>query len=90
MFEEFITVFSYSKRTQLALALGVGFFCAILMLGHYFTNQVVLSGTLAPLNETIKELLMDKYDKVAWGALVVFIVQAFKCYRKDKTRLFRT
>lgn len=90
MFEEFIVVLEHSKKTQLALILGAVFFFGILLVGNYLTSQLVLEGFLAPLTETIRDSLMNRYDKAAWAALAAFGIQAFKCYRKDKKRLFGT
>lgn len=90
MFEEFIVVFAYSKKTQIAVMFGIVFFFGILLIGNYLTNDLVLDGSFAPFGEAIRERLMNRYDKAAWGAFVGFGALAFKCYRKDRKRLLGT
>ena len=85
--EEFLVVFAYSTRTQVALLFGVAFFVITMALGAFFTSRIEIHGVLAPLANVIRELIADRYDKVAWAALFGFLVLACKCHKKDQKRL---
>lgn len=81
-------VFCLSKKTQLALALGVVFFSGILLVGEVFVGGLELHGHLKPLTNVVRDSLMHRYDKAAWVALGSFLLLAIKTYRKDRRRLF--
>ncbi len=85
---EFLYVLSVSKRTQLALILGVAFHFIILLAGKYYIAEIEFQGVMKPLEDVIVGKLLHKYDKVALLALVSFWILAFKCYRKDRKRFY--
>ncbi len=89
MIEEFLVVLAYSKRTQVALLLGAISFIVILMCGAYFVGGFQLHGMLAPLTDQIREVLLGRYEKVAWGALGAFLLLAIQSYLKDRKKLLR-
>ncbi|EOX4454708.1 MULTISPECIES: hypothetical protein [Vibrio harveyi group] len=86
---ELLYVLSLSKRTQLALIFGVVFHFVILLVGKYYIAEIEFQGVMKPLEEAMVGKLLHKYDKVALFALASFWVLAFKCYRKDRKRLYR-
>lgn len=86
--EEFLVVLIHSTSTQLALICGVVFFVATMVAGDYFTSHIEFHGLLAPLTDVIRESIAHRYDKVAWAALFGFVLLAFRCYKKDRRRLF--
>ena len=86
--DEFLVVFAYSTRTQFAVLFGVVFFVITMGLEAFFTSRTEIHGVLAPLTNAIREVIADRYDKVAWAALFSFLVLAWKCYKKDRNRLF--
>ncbi|HCG6123152.1 TPA: hypothetical protein ACQJO2_004353 [Vibrio parahaemolyticus] len=85
---ELLYVLSLSKRTQLALIFGVVFHFVILLVGKYYIAEIEFQGVMKPLEEAMVGKLLHKYDKVALFALASFWVLAFKCYRKDRKRLY--
>ncbi|ELB2152607.1 hypothetical protein QNS29_004808 [Vibrio parahaemolyticus] len=86
---ELLYVLSLSKRTQLALIFGVVFHFVILLVGKYYIAEIEFQGVMKPLEEAMVGKLLHKYDKVALFALASFWGLAFKCYRKDRKRLYR-
>lgn len=87
IFEEFLMVLAYSRRTQVALVLGAISFVTILMLGAYLVDGLQLHGVLAPLTDPVREALLGRYEKAAWGALGGFLMLAIRSYVKDRKRL---
>lgn len=85
--EEFLVILAYSKRTQLAILLGVTSFVSILAAGEYFVGRVNFHGALAPLTDVVREALLGRYDKAAWASLGAFMLLAIKNYRKDRKKL---
>ncbi|HHC7350030.1 hypothetical protein P3467_24620 [Vibrio parahaemolyticus] len=85
---ELLYVLSLSKRTQLALIFGAVFHFVILLVGKYYIAEIEFQGMMKPLEEAMVGKLLHKYDKVALFALASFWVLAFKCYRKDRKRLY--
>ncbi len=85
--EELLYVVAYSKRTQLAIWLGLISFVVILAVGEYFIGRMTLQGPLAPLTEAVRGMLFERYDKAAWISLGSFLLLAIKCFRKDKKKL---
>lgn len=47
--EEFLVVLVYSKRTQLAILLGVTGFVSVLAAGEYFVGRVNFHGAPCPI-----------------------------------------
>lgn len=86
-FEEFLVVLAHSSRTQWAISLGIVSSIATLVMGNYLVSHLSFHGVLAPLAETVREALQDRYDKAAWSSLAAFFLLAVKCYRKDRKRL---
>ncbi len=84
---EILIVIAYSGRTQAALALGMIGFITINLVGDYYLANFQLSGHMAPLTEVIKEKLLHRYDKAAWGILISFWWLAVKFYRKDRKKM---
>lgn len=89
-FEEFIIVLAYSGRTQLAIFFGVMFFFSTLILGDLFSSSLVPHGVLAPLADSIRPIILHRYEHAAWGILLGFLLLAVKCYRKDRKRLLHS
>ncbi|AVT49503.1 hypothetical protein C8I07_18225 [Shewanella baltica] len=85
---EFLYVLPLSKRTQLALIFGVVFHFVILLIGKYYIAEIEFQGVMKPLEDAIVGKLLHRYDKVALFVLVSFWILAFKCYRKDRKRLY--
>jgi hypothetical protein len=84
--EEFLAVLAYSKRTQLAILLGVASFVSILTAAEYFVGRVNFHGALAPLTNVAREALLGRYEKAAWASLGAFMLLAIKGYRKDRKK----
>lgn len=87
-FAEILYVIAMSKKTQWAIILGVVFFIGISLAGSYLTSNLQFSGPLKGLEDAVAGKLLKRYDKVALLALISFWVLAFKCYRRDKKRLW--
>jgi hypothetical protein len=88
LFAEVGVVLCHSKRTQLAIGLGVFFFFGMLVLGPILAVGIELPGPMAVLTEVVRENLLHRSDKAAWAALGSFSILALKTYRKDRRRLF--
>lgn len=88
-FAEILIVIAYSGRTQAAILLGLFGFILINLVGDYYLDNFHLSGYMAPLTDVIKEKLLHRYDKAAWGILISFWWLAVKFYRKDKKKFYR-
>jgi len=86
-FEVFWFVVCNSRKTQLAIALGVVFFVGIQVMGQVLVGGIELHGPLATLTELVQHKLLHRYDHAAWVALGSFMLLAVKSYRKDKRRL---
>ncbi len=85
-FEEFLVILTHSKRTQLAIVLGVTSFISILAAGECFVGRVNIHGALAPMTDVIREALLGRYEKAAWASLGGFMLLAIKGYRKDRKK----
>ena len=85
---EILAVIAFSRKTQLAIILGMVAFVVINLVGSYMLHDFELHGPMKGLTNVIKQQLEGKYDKVAWGALLAFWGLAIKFYRKDKKRLW--
>ncbi|WP_373386606.1 hypothetical protein [Pseudomonas alcaligenes] len=85
---EILYVIALSKRTQVALILGVVFFVGISLVGEFYVSRLHFSGPLAGLEQAVIPKLMKRYDKVALIALISFWALAFKFYHRDKRRFF--
>lgn len=86
-FEEFLVILAHSKRTQLAILLGVTSFISILAAGEYLVGRVNIHGALAPLTDVVREALLGRYEKAAWACLGASMLLAIKGYRKDRKKL---
>lgn len=80
-------VISRSTQTQLAIAFSLISFVSILLLGEVMVGRIEFHGALAPMTDAVKEKLMHRYDKAAWGALGSFALLSLMAYRKDRRRL---
>lgn len=89
MFQEFIFVLAYSKRTQLALVLAVLFPLGVWLLGEYMVSRIVFSGPLASMTELVRETLSHRYDKAALLCLFGFLGLAVKSYLRARKRLLQ-
>lgn len=87
-FEEFLVVLSYSKRTQLAIVLGITLFIGIHVLGYFVLSNFELQGPHRGLESVIVEKLAKKYDKAALVVLVLFLLEAVRSYRRARRRFF--
>ncbi|MCK9622897.1 MAG: hypothetical protein M0R47_20475 [Methylobacter sp.] len=88
-FTEIFIVIAYSGRTQAAILLGMVGFIVINLVGDYYLANFQLSGYMAPFTEAIKEKLLHRYDKAAWGVLFSFWCLAVKFYRRDSKKIWR-
>lgn len=86
--EELLLVLAYSKRTQWAIVLGIVGFVIVMVAGDYFVSHLAFEGFLAPMTGPVRQALIGRYDHAAWSILGSFLFLAFKCYRKDRKRLF--
>jgi hypothetical protein len=50
-------------------------------------ERIELHGVMVPLTDVIQELLLHRYLKAAWIALVGFLLLAVRLYRKNRRRL---
>lgn len=87
-FSEILYVIAISKKTQWAIILGIVFFIGISLLGNHLTSNLHFVGPLKGLEDAVAGKLLKRYDKVALFALVSFWILAFKCYHRDKKRLW--
>lgn len=87
MLTEFLYVFAYSKRTQAILVVGLVFFAGLMIGGAYATEHMELKSIPAPLVEVIRDGILRRYEKGAWGVLGISLLAAVKFYRKDRKRL---
>lgn len=87
-FLEFLTVLSFSRKTQYAIILGMIGYLAMSMIGSYMLRDFQLTGFFAPFSAVVKDKLIGKYDNAALGCLVSSWLLAIKLYRKDKKRLY--
>jgi hypothetical protein len=89
MLQEFLIVLAYSKRTQLALVLGVVFALVLWVAGEYLVGRISFVGPLAPLTAVVREKLMHRYDKAALLCFLGFLALAAKSYLRDRKRLLQ-
>jgi len=87
-FEEFIIVLAYSTKTQWTIFFGVLFFFGTLIIGNHFASNIAFQGVLAPFTDAIRPIILHRYEHVAWGCLLSFLLLAFKIYMKDRKRIF--
>ncbi len=87
-FTEILYVIALSKRTQVALILGVVFFLGISIVGEFYVSRINFSGSVAGLEQTVIPKLIKRFDKAALIALISFWALAFKFYHRDKRRFF--
>ncbi|HHM8124438.1 TPA: hypothetical protein ACRMWJ_003149 [Pseudomonas aeruginosa] len=85
---EILYVLALSRRTQVAIFLGVVFFVGISLLGEFYVSKLHFSGPLAGLEQAVIPKLTKQYDKAALVALASFWALAFKFYHRDKRRFF--
>lgn len=88
-FWEFVAILAFSRRTQWAFLFGLVSFFVIRLLGAFWLNDFELTGTMAPLTETVRSLIDQRYDKAAYACLFSSWALAFKLYRKDKQKFYR-
>jgi hypothetical protein len=88
LFEVWV-IFTLSRKTQAAIALGVVSFVLVRALGSYEVGQIQFGPPLESLSTVVRELLADRYGHAAWLALGSWFALAAKCYRKDRRRLLR-
>lgn len=89
MLTEFLYVFAYSKRTQFILLVGVVLFGGLLIGGAYTTSHMELKNVPDSVVDVIRNKLLQRYEKAAWGILGLSVLAAVKFYRKDRKRLGR-
>ena len=87
-FTEILLVIAYSGRTQTAIIMGMIGFIVINLVGDYYLTNFQLVGPMAAVTDVIKEKLIHRYDKAAWGVLFGFWWLAAKFYRRDRKRLW--
>ncbi|MFA5652738.1 MAG: hypothetical protein WDA72_01345 [Desulfomonilia bacterium] len=88
LFWEFMVILAYSKRTQWAVVLGLVSFLSFFVLEDYMVGNINLHSFPPILNDSIKEILVGKYHKAAFGSLFSFWFLAFKLYKRDKKRFY--
>lgn len=86
---EFLTILSFSRRTQFAIVLGPLSYIFISFIGWYMIRDFQISGYLAPLSGMVKDKFVNYYDKAAYGCLISSWGLAIKLYRKDKKQFYR-
>jgi hypothetical protein len=86
--EEVLLVLERSTRTQVAIVLGLLAFMSMLWLGHHLAADLVVEGTLAPMQEALRERIIGRSEKAAFGGLIMFWALAYRSYRRDRKRLF--
>lgn len=87
MLSEFFYVFAYSKRAQFILVVGFVFFAGLMIGGEYATDHMELKSIPGPLAEVVRDNILHRYQKAAWGILGLSVLAAVKFYRKDRKRL---
>ncbi|WP_417565486.1 hypothetical protein [Marinobacter sp.] len=85
---EFLSVLAVSRKTQWAIILGFGFLIGINLLGEHMVSNFELQSQAKGLQEVIAHKFAKKYDKAAFMVFGLFLVTAYKCYRRDKRRFF--
>ena len=88
-FLEFITVYTYSGRTQFFFIFGILALWLIPTLGDYVLSDIQFRGIFKGLEDVLIENATRRYDKVAYGSLIACWVAAIGTYKKDKKRLER-
>ena len=86
---EFLLILAFSRRTLIAIILGVISFFVVNIFGYFILKDFQFSGVLQPLSESVGNLIGNRYDRVAWGSLIGFWVLAIQFYKKDKKRFHR-
>lgn len=86
--EEVLIVLAYSTRTQLAIVFGIVFFFLIIALGHHSASTLVLPGLMAPAADGFRSVIEHRYEKAAWLILGSFLLLAYKCFKKDRKKMF--
>lgn len=84
---EILIVLAFSKKTLWAIMLGLLFFVGINFLGSHVQSNFELHGPYAGLTDMIKHKIANKYDKIAWAALISFWMLAVKLYIKDRRKI---
>lgn len=83
-----LMILGFSKRTQWAILLGVVGFIGINIFGHSQLANFELHGVMVPFTEIVRDKLLHRYDKIAYGCLGSFWLLAIKLYRLDKKRFY--
>lgn len=86
--EEWLIVYAHSRRAQAALWVGIIGFIVMLVVGDFNLGAFQLHGPLAPLTDTIRKILQDKYEGAAWGILGSSLLLTYRLLKKDRKRLF--
>lgn len=87
-FWEFVAVLAFSRRTQWAILLGLIAFVGLNLFGDHLLDDFELTGAMKPLNESIKCLIDQRYDRAALACLFSSWALAFKVYCKDKKKFY--
>ena len=86
--QEFLYVLALSKKTQASLFFGFFFFFGIQVLGAHMTSGIRLELFGPEATSAIADAIAQRYDKLAWIGLGTFLVLAYKCYKKDRSKLW--
>lgn len=86
MLTEFLYVFAHSKRAQFILIVGLIFFAGLMIGGEYAKNHLELKNIPWAVAEVVRDHILHRYEKAAWGILALSILAAAKFYRKDRKR----
>ncbi|MGH1462886.1 MAG: hypothetical protein ACRBB6_12705 [Neptuniibacter sp.] len=84
---EFMFFFVSSRKALVSLFLGVAFFIGINIAGDIVISRIHGSGVMAVFFEKIAETIGYRYDRLAWIALLSFLVLSVKHSIKDRKRL---
>jgi len=85
---EFLSVLSFSKKTQWSIILAFVSFIGIHLLGDYMISNFELNGPMKGFQDVIARKIAKRYDKIAVVSFFSFLVVAYRSYKKDKKRFW--
>lgn len=85
---EFLSVLSFSKKTQWAIILAFVSFICIHLLGDYIISNFELNGPMKGFQDIIARKIAKRYDKIALVSFFSFLVVAYRSYKKDRKRFW--
>lgn len=88
LFAEFLVVFTYSTKTQLALLLGIAVFAGLQVAGMVMPQGIALNSLPEPATTALRDSLAYVFEVLSWIGLAGSVSTAAKCYARDRRRLF--